>query len=347
MRFFPFFAAFALWASSLLHALPSQMEIGGVFSCNFLNDGDTYSNYTSSADWSTEQMEAAARALTTWSNLIGNEPGRSLTVALVWNSSLSGTSALANASSPYSYYVAQQRVPSLQQVNNRVESVWRNGSSAEATGYDIVINCNPSSSFYYGADATGISWSQWDFESVLLHEIGHTMGFYSMATGSGSFYTAENSGYYTTLYTAYDSLMRQADGTPVVPEIIDINDLEHELTIQAGDVISHVPYGNLVDVTYELGSDIYLGDTGLKVYNPTAWQEGSSMSHIANDSDAVMNPSISNQTIQRELSAAEIQLLGEMGWTIALVPEPSSSLLFLVGLGALTARRRRSPSRTL
>lgn len=252
------------------------VTIGSTFSCTFLDQGDTQLNETSIATWTTPQIDAAVRALSTWDHLIANTPGRTLTVGLSWYTSTGST--LANAASPFSFYY----INGSQKVSTYAEDIWKNGNSAggnPSSHFDIVIHCNTNylSQLHFGADVPSSPTNQYDFQSILTHEVGHAVGFLSLATETGSFRTeniTDNKGnsYSTMLYTAYDSLMTNAEGQ----KLVDLASADPDKAV------------------FRLGDKIGLGDTGLTVYNPVAWQEGSSMAHIDSESDpnALMQYSI-------------------------------------------------------
>lgn len=119
------------------------------------------------------------------------------------------------------------------------------------------------------------------------------------------------------LYTKYDSLLTNREGQSLVEK--------------AGN-------GN---TAFTLGETLSLDGTNLTAYNPSSWQQGSSMAHIdsASDPDALMQYSILPDTYHRTLTDGELQLMRSMGWN--MVPEPCSSALSLLGLAVLTLRRRR------
>lgn len=158
-------------------------SIGSTFSCTFLDSGDQgFFDSSSTHTWDQGQIDAAMRALTTWDSLINSTPGRTLTVGLTWYDG-ANSSTLASAYSPYFYY--QSNGP--QQVSTLVESVWRDGSTRTATGYDIYIQCNTShlNSLYYETALPAEHTGKYDFQSILTHEIGHAAGFLSLATQTG------------------------------------------------------------------------------------------------------------------------------------------------------------------
>lgn len=312
-----------LWACSGALALQTA-EVGSTFSCTFLDQGEARFTETSSATWTTEQIDAAVRALSTWDNLIADTPGRTLTVGLSWYESADST--LANASSPFLYYYKN----GSQQVSTFAEDIWKNGNENggdPSSHYDIVIRCNTHylSQLHFGADIPSSPTYQCDFQSILTHEVGHAVGFLSLATETGSFRTKsgideQGNSYSTMLYTAYDNLMTNEEG-------------QHLVSLASAD-----PEG----AAFKLGDKIALGESGLTAYNPTEWDPGASMAHIdsASDPDALMQYSIAPDTYRRTLSEGEMQVMNAMGWN--MVPEPSTVTLSLVALGMLIGRRRRS-----
>lgn len=317
-----FFAVFLL-ACSASFALQT-VTVGSTFSCDFLDQGDTHFGETSTATWTQDQIDAAVRALSTWDSLIANTPGRTLTVGLSWYNESNNT--LANASSPFRYYYTNN----AQQVSTFAEDIWKNGNNAggsPSSHYDIVIHCNTyqANQFYFGADILPSSINQYDFQSILTHEVGHAVGFLSLATETGSFRTenvtdSNNRSYSTMLYTAYDKLMTNKEGQKLV----------------------NLASANPNTAVFQLGDTVALDGTELTVYNPATWQNGSSMAHIDSESDpdALMQYSISKDTYRRTLTDGEIQLMSAMGWN--MVPEPSTVTLSLFALGMLVGRRRRS-----
>ncbi len=196
-------------------------------------------------------------------------------------------------------------------------------NAGNAAVADITINFNSNFAFYFGETAgltelTLGGVNAMDFNTVLLHEMAHGIGFMS---------------------TQFSGI----DGSPQGPTI-------NSMPIYVdGKLVTYVtPWDALMELdaeAYKPGDQITLaGVTDSEVFNPIIWQSGSSMSHLTKESDptAVMKPSIDYGEYYREFSAMELQVYEAMGWNFGyIIPEPSTATLSLVALAGLLARRRR------
>ncbi len=312
------FGLLALSSFSLTRA-EQIVNVGTTFTCYFQDYGESgrFMYDASIATWNQSQMDAAIRALATWDAIIENTPGRTLNVGLYWGSYANGT--LAGASSHF----LPSYTSTFEKTNTIAEEVWRNGSTYNDDAdffYDIYIICNTNANFYYGeAPLTGNS-NQYDFQSVLFHEIGHAVGFNSQLQSNGTFKTE----YGSTLYTTFDSLITDGEGIKIVDKAAN-----GQQAVSLGETLS-------------------LEGTTLTVFNPTTYQDGSSFAHIdpVSDPDAVMQSTITNDTSRRMLSEEEFLLMERMGWDMVsysdVVPEPSTTTLTLFTLVALSLRRKRT-----
>ncbi len=314
----------------------------GSFTCYFQNKGDTSlsaidpSNSASTYDWTSEQIASVGRCLQTWDNLILNEPGRTLTIGVAWSSSMP-ENALAGSASNYECELLTKGNTNITWVLTPAEQVWNYGETKTNDDYDIYIVWNDEfyNSFYYGADPNQISYNQFDFESIMLHEVGHGLGFYSVADSDGTYpigtwkITDNTNGTVTVIdapcASTFDLLMVDSEGNSI------LNPGEEAFKI-------------------ELGETLTLADSGLYVYNPDVYKEGSSFSHVTNDKESngnaddqglLMKYATGTGVTNRELSEQEKTIMAAMGWKVPPAPEPSTATLSLLTLAGVLLRRKR------
>ncbi len=261
-----------------------------------------YGVASASRDWTPERIAAAVRALETWDHIIANVPGRTLKVGLCWFADMPKRALAGGAATGY----ASAPVNGLTQATLITENVWKNGLNKPGGAFDIIIYCNPLyyDSFYYGADKSGLKSDQHDFQSLLTHELGHALGFYTMVAAGGEFRTkkwldpATKIKGISTLYTAYDSLMKVGD-----KDVVDL---------KAGS--AKVP----------LGTGVALKGTDLLIYNPPTYRQGNSFHHVTHgtgkpheDGNLVMSYTLGPGMCRRALAPTEIKLMKAMGWQTA------------------------------
>lgn len=310
--------------SPLAHS--ETRETYGIFDCVFMEQSESKSvsgsTISSSSSWTFEQKASIQRSLDTWMGLINNAAGRQLTALFSWSDNL-GENVLGGSSSGYFLEANDPSLPVTIGLSP-VEAVWQMGVNWNAAdNFDIVIQFSSSfiPQFYFGTDSN-IGFHI-DFQSVMTHELGHNLGFLSfsnmLTTSTGSWPLLSNDG--KTIYSQFDLLMTRNGQS-----ITESN-------------------------SFDLGSTIGVGGGDLAIYNPSLWDEGSSMSHIdpVSDPTALMNPSVSYGTVKRTPSIKELQLMEEMGWNVNWaavgIPEPTSSALILLA-GSLFLLRRENKHRS-
>ena len=82
----------------------------------------------------------------------------------------------------------------------------------------------------------------------------------------------------------------------------------------------------------------------IPIYAPDPYEGGSSLSHVDQNNggfDGLMNYSISDGVIQREMHDVELAMLEDMGWDTT-VPEPATMILLGLGSTMLLKRRKRA-----
>jgi hypothetical protein len=173
---------------------------------------------------------------------------------------------------------------------------------------DIEANFNSEAQWYFGTDGntpTGFT----DFVSVVLHELGHGLGFtdlmdYDESNGNGSW------GYNTNYFSVFDNYI--------------VNDKEEKLTdtqnfsnpsASLGSQLTSgkLYFNSVVSLQENNGQNPHL-------YSPTKWNSGSSIAHLdefsyrAGDINSLMSPQIGRAEAIHEPGPLTLAMFAEMGW---------------------------------
>lgn len=202
-------------------------------------------------------------------------------------------------------------------------------------GGTSTILWNFSYSWDYG-DTVGAS--AFDFKSVAMHEILHTLGFMSFLNGSGQGGALQTSGA-PDAWSTYDQFLTNATGTRLVNNAGEFN------TSLSG-LLSD---GSGSDV-YFSGANAMAANGGARVhlYSPNTYLAGSSFSHLDTDfygsNHYIMTHAVGTGLSMRTLSAIELGILADLGYSVSAtpVPEPAAyaALLGLLALACAAWRRR-------
>ena len=194
---------------------------------------------------------------------------------------------------------------------------------------DIItsFNRNVAVGWYFSTDGNTPLGKQ-DFVSVVLHEIGHGLGFFSSAT----VYLEPIEGIPRAYYPKRGRL-RSSD--PKLPEIYDIF-----VVVQKEGDITHItetdvyedPSVSLKDAfeSYRESKLLWNGEKGVeansgirpKLYAPDPWNRGSSYSHLDEDTfpagapNALMTPRQSRAEANHHPGPITLGMFEDMGWTI-------------------------------
>lgn len=191
-----------------------------------------------------------------------------------------------------------------------------NGSSPEIEAY-FNSGFNQGNGWYLGTDGRP-GTDQWDLESVVLHELGHGLGFLSSsdmnASGtSGSFgYSAGNGHTYPLVF---DTFLQNSVGTPFT-------------SLSGAGLTSALKGGWSKNGGSTFGGLTWSGAQGLaagsgqapRIYTPPVWEEGSSGSHLdeasypANSGNSLMTPYLYNGESVHTPGPIMRGMFADMGW---------------------------------
>lgn len=172
----------------------------------------------------------------------------------------------------------------------------------------IDINCNFSNSinWYFGTDANP-AFNQFDFVSVVLHELGHGLGFagFGRVNGSQTEGLLRNGGF----VASFDNFIENFGGT----SILDFADPSAALLNQLR--------GNNLWCNSPLAV-AELGGTRPKTWAPNPFDPGSSYSHWDENTfpnsnvNSLMTPQIGNGQANHNPGPITIAFFEDMGWDI-------------------------------
>ncbi len=296
-------------ASAPLHAKETVLDVGDSFTCYFQNAGDTGKASTdlggsSSKNWTKEEIESVKRALLAWDEVITQQPARRVTVGLYWMDFAAKGRGRSMGGSTVQLVPPKSLTAGPQQIFVRPEKVWRDGENLDPSrSYDILLcfNTRPGL-FFFGSKAKGDIGMQHDFQSVVMHEVGHGLGITSAVRGAGRDGSAirtinQKAGAKTFLYTAFDALMRNSKGERVVA-------LAANMMAARG-----IPSG------FTTGEKISIEGSKLTIANPPQFKQGSSVTHFDRDG-ILMQSSFAPGSFHRNITQDEQEVMGLMGWKV-------------------------------
>lgn len=178
---------------------------------------------------------------------------------------------------------------------------------------DITININSTANWYFGTDGN-VPFNQIDLASVVLHELGHGLGFLSSSdTTDLSNDSIPNLGGSLGLGgfpLVYDVFLESLDGVPLTNSSIFNNPSEELLDEFTG--------GNLFfgsNLIQELNQNVRV-----ELFAPNSFDAGSSISHLdesafpAGSENALMSPRISRRESILDPGPVTLGIMQEMGW---------------------------------
>lgn len=297
-------------ASLFLFAMPAE----AVVAFNF-----TYDNTTQwGADDSSPQRQAMNKAASMISSYLS---GYTATINFSVSSINEANNTLASAGS---YIAPQAGFTNLGVVGTNITQ----GTNYGPTQGQITVNFGANWSF-----SDTVSNTEYDFTHVMMHELGHALGFFSLISYEG---VGELSGHPTT-FSAYDDFLVDAAGNDLV---------DHDSYTTGANWLAARESGIFFSGTNAM---IANGGNLVPLYAPSTWLDGSSASHLDTDTYTGSNQKMMNHAVgtglgNRSFSPLEIAIFKDIGYTsfAAPVPEPASNLIILISTSLLLTCRRRT-----
>lgn len=260
---------------------------------------DIQVNYVGS--WTTEAQTAFEYAVSIWESLIVS----SVPIVVQAEFANLGPGILGGAS-PRAFYrnVANEPIANTWYpvaIANALEGSDINGSTPE-------IDSAFSSTFdwYYGTDGN-TPINKIDFVSVVLHEIGHGLGFsgsMSVSGGTGSWGYSDGTGTFPTIYDRYTE---NGAGTSLILGFPNgSSTLAAQLT--SNNIYFDGPNANAAN-----GGRVPL-------YAPSTWQQGSSYSHLAESfngtPNSLMTYSLGSGQAEHDPGPVTLGIFADLGWQV-------------------------------
>ncbi len=258
--------------------------------------GGIVASYNASYSAPSSVRTVVDAAINQWDSVLATNPSGPIVIEIFW-SNLNNPSLLGYAGPDGMYYGGGLPTSSLYPAALANTLLGTDANGASRAEVQVVLNAEllASNRWYLGTTGSP-SGGQIDLFSVVLHEVGHGLGFLGSATiPSGQSAPSLHSPTY--VYDAKASY----NGAPISGAS------NQAAALQSGDV--HVQISSAS--TYEL-------------YAPTNWSQGSSFSHFdeqsygAGSPGALMTPMLSSGESARVLDAPVLGLMAATGWPIVV-----------------------------
>ncbi len=175
---------------------------------------------------------------------------------------------------------------------------------------DIYCRFNSAMTWHYG-EPEDIPSGAFDFTTVVLHELGHGLGFISTMSVSGQ---TGNYGYGTAYKSVYDIYLENEGGSNLVDTSAYKNNSQALYQALTGNALY-----------FEKGT----GANRPRLYAPSTFSAGSSISHMDDNSypsgteNALMTSSARTREVTHDPGALAMSAFYEMGWkSTSIVHEP-------------------------
>lgn len=169
----------------------------------------------------------------------------------------------------------------------------RNDVNGGAISLSVEMNTNPSVTWFYGASTPPVG--QYSWQSVIMHEVGHSMGFFDTVAKDGSYANAGPS--------IFETLATLGVGGQAISML--------DQAARAQAVISNNIYWS---GPFALSAN---NGQAIKLYSPNPYEEGSNYSHIDPSQAGIGGlyyPSLPDATFFAGPTKQELGIFHDVGW---------------------------------
>ncbi|MFZ6050521.1 hypothetical protein [Halocola ammonii] len=247
-----------------------------------------------------EAQEAFAYAVDIWASILNSD----MTIEIEANFEATASNVLGYAGSN-GYFKNFSGAPMTSTYYPQALANKLSGNDMNPTSEDITCTFNSQMNWYYGTDGN-VPSGQFDFVSVVLHELGHGLGF----AGSASANALEGSVGFGITLSVYDQFVEDSDGTPIDDYETPSPELGDFLT--GGNVFWTGP------ALLELNNN-----QSAELYAPSFWNTGSSYSHLNENSygsgsgNSLMTPFLGTAEAIHNPGPIVRGMFEDMGWDVA------------------------------
>ncbi len=280
---------------------------------NYLPNGSRDAFGTPCLTWPTQAKTAFSYAADIWETLINSSV--TIVINACWADLETGVLGYGGAGDYYRNFTNAPQADTWYPVAlaNALSGSDLNGSDAEM---HLAYNKDfqDSNQWYFGTDGN-TPGTQYDFTSVVLHEIAHGLGFSgSMDVESGQGRWGGGTGY----PVSYDRFTEDGSGNALINTAIYPNPSAALATaLTSGSVWFDGTHANAAN-----------GGERVQLYSPSTWQDGSSYSHLDEvfngTENALMTYSLAKGESNHSPGPVAMGILEDVGWTIeGPTPPPS------------------------
>lgn len=286
-----------------------------------------YSDSSAATHWPAAARTALANAGERMAAYLTSYSGNVTIRVTGYNDPLGGfASALPNFDVP-------SALPGFSTIGVAGTKILSNGATdlngAEADGW---IDANMGDWYSYGDT---VDPAEWDFTGLMMHELAHTLGFFSLIMADGSTYLPN-------VFAPMEQHMTTKDGTHLVTSA---GSGLYEVNTSLWDTAS---VGGPANGVYFSGPNAMAANGGnpVALYSPADFLHTISLNHPDPSVAAnLMNTFFPAGLTARTFSDIEIGMFRDLGYSGFAVPEPGVTVLTFAGLALTLSRRRKAQER--